>query len=74
MPGVSDNLLCCAVAIVAEVKATSSSASFAAAKSQWSSLAYLEIMGRILISREATYVGDENICRYGYCICGQCGQ
>ena len=40
-----------------------SPASFTAAKNQnqWSSLS---------ISREAPYVGDENICQYGYGICG----
>ena len=70
IPGVSDNSYYCAVAIVAEVKATSSARSFTAAKSQWSSLAYLQIMERISIRREADYVGDENICQYGYLICG----
>ena len=68
--GISDNLCFCAVAIAAEVKATSSPRSLIAAKSQWSSLAYLQIMERISIRREATYVDDENICQYGYCICG----
>lgn len=60
----------CAVAIAAEVKATSSPRSFAASKSQWSSLTYLQIMERISIRCEATYVDDENICQYGYCTCG----
>ncbi len=27
-------------------------------------------MERVSIRREATYVGDENICQYGYGICG----
>ena len=27
-------------------------------------------MERVSISREASYVGDENICQYGYGICG----
>lgn len=70
LSGISDNLCSCTVAIAAEVKATSSPRSFTAAKSQWSSLAYLQIMERISIRREATNVDDENICRYGYCICG----
>lgn len=56
--GVSDNLWCCAVEIDAEVKATSSSALFAASKSPWSSLAYLQILDKTSISREAAYVGD----------------
>ena len=68
--GLSNNLRSCAVAIVGEVKATFSSALFTAAKNQWSSLAYLHIMERVSISRKATYVGDENICQYGYGICG----
>lgn len=46
VPGVADNSYYCAVAIVAEVKVTSSRRAFAAAKSQWSSLAYLHIMER----------------------------
>ena len=70
IPGLSNHLRGCAVATGAEVKATFSSASFTAAKNQWSSLAYLQIMERVSISREATYVGDENICQYGYGICG----
>ncbi|MCJ1345292.1 hypothetical protein MMC31_003498 [Peltigera leucophlebia] len=70
IPGISDNSYYCAVAIVAEVKATSSPRSFTAAKSQWSSLAYLQILERISIRREANYVGDENICQYGYLLCG----
>ena len=70
IPGLSNNLCCCAVAIVAEVKATPSLASIAAAKNQWSSLAYLQMMERVSIRREATYVGDEDICQYGYGICG----
>ena len=68
--GIYQNFCSCAVALAAEVKATSSPQSFTAAKSQWSSLAYLQIMERISIRRKATYVGDENICQYGYCICG----
>ena len=70
IPCFSSNLRSCAVAIIAEVKATSSIASSAAARNQWSSLAYTHMMERISIRREATYVGDENICQYGYCICG----
>ncbi len=64
IPCLSNNPCSCAVAIVAEVKATAS------AKNQWSSLAYLQVLERILASREATYIGDENICQYGYGICG----
>ena len=70
VPCLSNNRLTCAVAIVAEVKATFSQTSVAAAKNQWSSLAYLQMMERISISREAPYVGDKNICQYGYGICG----
>lgn len=70
IPGIADNSYYCAVAIVAEVKATSSQRAFTAAKSQWSSLAYLQIMERISIRRDADYVGDENICQYGYLLCG----
>lgn len=70
LPGISDNLCSCAVAIAAEVKATSSPRSFTASKSQWSSLTYLQIMERISIRCEAAYVDDENICQYGYCTCG----
>ena len=70
LPCVCNNLRSCAVAIVAEAKATASSASFAAAKNQWSSLAYVQLMERMSISRETPYVGDENICQYGYGICG----
>ncbi len=69
IPDFSSNLCSCAVAITAEVKATSSLASLTAAWNQLSSLAYTQMMERISISREATYVGDENICQYGYCIC-----
>lgn len=58
VPGLSNHFRCCAVAIVAEVKTTSS------AKNQWSSLAYLQIMERLSISREATCVCDKNICKY----------
>lgn len=70
VPCLSSNSPTCAVAIVAEVKANSLQTSFAAAKNQWSSLAYLQIMERTSICREKSYVGDENICQYGYLICG----
>lgn len=70
IPGLSNNLHCCAVAIVVEVKATSTPASNIAAKNQWSSLAYLQMMERVSVSREASYVGDEDTYQYGYCICG----
>ena len=70
IPGLSNDLLCCAVAIVAEAKPDSSPASVTAARNQWSSLAYLHMMERVSISREETYVGDEDICQYGYGICG----
>ena len=70
VPCLSSNPSTCGVAIVAEVKANSLQTSFAAAKNQWSSLAYLQIMERISICREKSYVGDENICQYGYLICG----
>ena len=58
VPGLSNHFRCCEVAIVAEVKTTSS------AKNQWSSLAYLQIMERLPISREASCVCDKNICKY----------
>ena len=70
VPCLSSNSPTCGVAIVAEVKANSLQTSFAAAKNQWSSLAYLQIMERTSICREKSYVGDENICQYGYLICG----
>ena len=70
VPSLSNNLHSCAVAIVAEVEATSPRISFAAARIQWISLAYLQIMERVLIIREAPYVVDENVCHYGYGICG----
>ena len=69
VPGVANNSYYCAVAIVAEVKATSSRHEFTAAKSQWSSLAYLHIMERISICRDVDYIGDENIYQYGYLLC-----
>lgn len=47
IPCLSKNLRCHAVAIVAEVKATSLLASATAAKNQWSSLAYLQMMERV---------------------------
>lgn len=65
IPRLSNNRLTCAVAIVAEVKATASPTSMVAAKNQWSSIAYPQMMERISISREAPYVGDENIYQYG---------
>ena len=67
IPGLSNYFLYCAVAIVAEVKPDSSSASVTVARYQWSSLAYLHMMERVSISRETTYVGNEGICQYGYC-------
>ena len=70
VPCLSSNSLTCGVAIVAEVKANSLQTSFAAAKNQWSTLAYLHIMERTSIRREKSYVGDENSCQYGYLICG----
>ena len=69
-PCFSNNLRSCAVALVAEVKATASKASFAAAKNQWSSLAYVQLMERVSITREKPYVGDEDIYQYGDGICG----
>ena len=70
LPCLSNDLRSCAVAIVAEAKANSLPASRSVAKIQWSSVAYLQIMDRISIAREATYADDENICQYGYIICG----
>lgn len=70
VPCVSNGGRTCAVAIVAGVKATASPTSLVAARDQWSSLVYLQIMERVSIRREAYYVGDEDICQYGYCICG----
>ena len=70
LPGFSSDCSSCAVAITAEVKAICSPASVAAAFNQWSVLAYTQMMDRISVIREATYVGDENICQYGYGICG----
>ena len=70
LPGFSNNNSSFAVAIVAEAKITSSEASFLAAQNQWSIMAYTQLMQRISITREETYVGDENICQYGYLICG----
>lgn len=69
-PCLSHDQHSCAVAIIAEAKANSSQASRSAAKVQWSLAAYLQIMNRISIAREATYADDENICQYGYLICG----
>ena len=70
LPGFSNNNSSFAVAIVAEVKLNSSEPSFLAARNQWSIMAYTQLMQRISITREETYVGDENICQYGYLICG----
>lgn len=56
--------------IVVEAKASSLQASCSAAKVQWSLAAYLQIMDRISIAHEATYADNENICQYGYLICG----
>ena len=69
-PGLSNNLRSCAAAIVAEVKATASPKSFLAARNQWCSMAYTQLMQRVSITREEAYVGDENICQFGYLICG----
>lgn len=69
-PCLSNDLRCCAVAIVAEAKATALPAARTLARIQWKSVAYLEIMDRISIARGATYADDENICQYGYLICG----
>ena len=70
VPCVSNNLRSCAVAIAVEVKATASTASILAAKNQWKALAYMQLKERVSINREKSYVGDENICQYGYGICG----
>ena len=69
-PCLSSNSPTCGVAIVAEVKVNLLPTSYAAAKNQWSLLAYLQIMEQTSISREKSYVGDKNICQYGYLICG----
>ena len=70
VPCVSNNLRSCAVPIAVEAKAAASSASLIAAKNQWKGLAYMQLKERVLITRETSYVGDENICQYGYGICG----
>lgn len=70
VPCLSSNFPTCEVAISAEVKANSLQTSFADAKNQWSLLAYLQIMEQTSICREKSYVGNENICQYGYLICG----
>ena len=70
LPCLSNDLQSCAVAIVAEAKATASPASRNLAKIQWSSVAYLQIMDRISIARRAPYADDKNMCQYGYIICG----
>ncbi len=69
-PCLSHDQHSCAVAIIAEAKANSSQASRSAANVQWSLAAYLQIMDRISIAREATYADNENICQCGYLICG----
>lgn len=69
-PCLSNDQQSCAVVIVAEAKASSSQASRSAVKVQWSLAAYLQIMDQISIAREATYADSENICQYGYLICG----
>lgn len=61
-------MICAAVQL--EAKAIASTGSNALAKIQWSSVAYMQIMDRISIAREATYADDENICQYGYLIRG----
>lgn len=70
VPCLFNNFPTCEVAIVAEVKANSLQTSFADAKNQWSLLAYLQIMEQTSICREKSYVGNKNICQYGYLICG----
>lgn len=70
LPCISNDLRSCAVAIIVEAKAIASPASNALAKIQWSSVAYMQIMDRISIAREATYADNENICQYGYLIRG----
>ena len=70
LPCFSTDRRSCAVAIVAEAKANDTPSALSAARAQWSSVAYLQIMDRISIAREAPYADDENICQYGYLICG----
>lgn len=70
VPSLSNNLRSCAVAIVAGVKATALSALSTAATSHCSSLTYLLIVKQVSIDPEAPCFGDENICQYGYGICG----
>lgn len=60
---VSNNLYSCGVAIEAEVKAATSKALCLAARSHWSSLAYLHILERILVTRETADAGDKHTCR-----------
>ena len=69
-PGVSHNLHTCATAIVAEAKATNNPNSMLAATNEWCSMAYAQLMQRVSIRREEAYVGDENICQFGYIVCG----
>lgn len=69
-PCLSNDLRSCTVAIVAEAKANSTTSSRFVAKTQWSSVAYLQIMDRISIARKAPYADNKNICQYGYLICG----
>ena len=54
-PCLSNDLRYCAVAIVAEAKATALPAAHTLARIQWKSVAYLQIMDRISIARGATY-------------------
>lgn len=70
VPCLSNNCFTYAVAIAAKVIAIFSLISVVAAKNQWSSLVYLQIMKQISVSREILYFGDKNICQYGYVICG----
>ena len=67
-PCLSNDWRSCAVAIVAEAKATALPAAEALAKIQWKSVAYLQIMDRISIARGATYADNKNIYQYGYLI------
>ena len=62
LPCFLNNLRNCTVAIVTEAKANNTPSSRSAARAQWSSIAYLQIMDRIWIARGAPYANDENIC------------
>lgn len=64
LPCFSNNLRNCAVAIVIEAKANDTPSSRFAARAQWSSIAYLQIVDRIWIAHGTPYADDENICQY----------